>query len=207
MLSICYTAAIFRQLWNGSMDLQQLQQQLRHHSNTAESWPPAHWQPAFCGDIPLQINRDGQWLYQNSPIQRQELVKLFSSVLHCQQGEYLLTTPVESVRIQVEDAPFVLIDWQWLDSAAGRQLQVRDNLDRLYLIGSEYPLQLQPEPVTGMLLPYLQLARGLTAKFSRPCYYQLAAQAELTTLPTGIYYVLPTGQHQAIFAQAVLADE
>ncbi len=184
------------------MDLQQLQQQLFKHNPDVGSWPPNHWQPPFCGDIPLQITRDGQWLYQQSPIQRPELVKLFSSVLHCQQGEYLLTTPVESVRIQVDDAPFMLVDWQWLDSAEGPQLQVRDTLDQLYLIGSEYPLQLQPEPGSGMLLPYLQLPRGLTAKFSRPCYYQLAAQAELKTLAAGQYYVLPSGDYQAILAMA-----
>jgi len=198
---------MFGQPENGSMDLQQLQQQLLNRSTESEPWPPAHWQPPFSGDIPLQITRDGQWLYQSSPIQRLELVKLFSSVLHCQQGAYLLTTPAESVRIQVDDAPFLLVDWQWQDSAEGPQLQVRDNLDQLYLIGSEYPLQLQPEPATGMLLPYLQLPRGLTAKFSRACYYRLAAQAELKTLPTGQYYVLPSGRYQAIVAMAEPEDE
>jgi hypothetical protein len=182
------------------MDLLQLQQQLLNHAEPAPSWPPAHWQPPFCGDLPIRISRDGQWFYQNSPIKRPELIKLFSTVLHCQQGQYLLTTPVESVRIQVEDAPFVLIDWQWIDSEQGPQLQVRDNIDRLYLIGSEYPLQLQAEPGTGQLLPYLQLSRGLTAKFSRNCYYQLAAQAQLIEGEHGDFFVLQSGGYQAVLA-------
>ncbi len=183
------------------MDLLQLQQQLLNHAEPSTSWPPADWQPPFCGDLPIRISRDGQWFYQDSPINRPNLIKLFSTVLHRHQGEYLLTTPVESVRIQVDDAPFMLIDWQWLDSEQGPQLQVRDTIDRLYLIGSEYPLQLQAEPSTGQLLPYLQLARGLTAKFSRNCYYQLVAQAQLIADEQGDCLVLQSGIYPAVLAR------
>lgn len=188
------------------MDLLQLQQQLVNQAQPSIAWPPADWQPPFCGDFPIRISRDGQWFYQQSPINRPELIKLFSTVLHRRQDDYLLTTPVESVRIQVDDAPFVLIDWQWLDSEQGPQLQVRDNIDRLYLIGSEYPLQLQAEPNTGQLLPYLQLARGLTAKFSRNCFYQLAAQAQLIEAEQGDFFVLQSGSYQAVLARQPVAE-
>lgn len=184
------------------MDLQRLQQQLASIPTAATQWPPAHWQPTQCGDIPIRINRDGQWFYQNSAIQRPELVTLFSSVLHRQGTDYYLTTPVESVRIQVDDAPFVLIDWQWLPSALGPVLQVKDNLARSYLIGAEYPVKLQTEPMSGELLPYLQLARGLTAKFSRPCYYQLVAQLTPLLINGQACYALESGGYPVVFATA-----
>jgi len=44
--------------------------------------PPVHlWNPPFCGDLDMQIKRDGTWFYMGTPIGRFELVKLFSSIL------------------------------------------------------------------------------------------------------------------------------
>ena len=71
--------------------------------------PPVHlWNPPYCGEIDMEIRQNGQWFYLGTPIERLPLVKLFSSVLrHDDDGYYYLVTPVERVRIRVEDAPFV----------------------------------------------------------------------------------------------------
>ena len=71
--------------------------------------PPVHlWEPDYCGDIGMKIARDGQWYYDNSPIGRKKLVRLFSTILrHDDDGEHYLVTPVEKIRIEVEDAPFI----------------------------------------------------------------------------------------------------
>ena len=55
----------------------------------------------ICGDIGLRIARDGTWYYQGSPIGRKPLVKLFASVLRCEEDGFYLVTPVE----KVPDAP------------------------------------------------------------------------------------------------------
>lgn len=174
------------------MDLSLLQQQLQQ----GRSAPLESWQPPFCGDIPIRIDRDGQWYYQQSPIGRIELVKLFSSVLQYKNGRYVLTTPVEEVAIQVDDAPFLLTYWQWHDSDNGPVLQMTTNLGADYLISAECPVQLQAEPGSGLLLPYLQLPRGLTAKFSRPLFYQLAEQAVLQEIEGKHHFVLQSGGYQ-----------
>jgi hypothetical protein len=59
--------------------------------------PPVHlWEPDYCGDIGMRITRDGQWYYDNSPIGRKKLVRLFSTILrHDKDGEHYLVTPVE----------------------------------------------------------------------------------------------------------------
>ena len=71
--------------------------------------PPVHlWEPDYCGDIGMKIARDGQWYYDNSPIGRKKLVRLFSTILrHDEDGEHYLVTPVEKIRVEVEDAPFI----------------------------------------------------------------------------------------------------
>ena len=49
----------------------------------------------------------------NSPIGRKRMVKLFSKVLRLDDdGEYYLVTPVEKIRIEVEERPFLIIDYQ-----------------------------------------------------------------------------------------------
>lgn len=125
--------------------------------------------------MPILIAADGQWYYQNSLIQRPALVQLFASVLIRQQQDYFLQTPQEKVRIQVEDAAFVVTDWAWQSTAVGPVLQLSTNIQQQVLVSSHYPLLLQPSP-QQQLLPYLQLWRGLSAKLSRNVYYQLAEQ-------------------------------
>ncbi len=157
------------------MQLFSLQQQLSELSE----FPLEQWHPPFCGSMPIRIDRDGQWHYQDSPIQRLELVRLFAAVLSCQDGRYLLTTPAEQVEIQVDDAPFLLVQAEWLSGQDGPLLQLTTNLQQHYVASAACPVLLQPEPGSGQLLPYLQLKRGLRAKFSRNLYYQLAEQAQL----------------------------
>lgn len=171
------------------MDLALLQQQLQQ----GRSAPLESWQPPFCGEIPIRIDRDGQWFYQQSPIGRIELVKLFSSVLQRKNDRYVLTTPVEEVAIVVDDAPFLLTHWQWHASDDGPVLQLSTNLGGQYLISPEYPLQLQAEPGSGLWLPYLQLPRGLTAKLSRSVFYQLAEHATVQWFEGRLHCVLQSG--------------
>jgi hypothetical protein len=58
--------------------------------------PVEKWNPPYCGDIGMKIRADGVWLYQNSPIGRMPLVKLFAGVLRKDaDGKHYLVTPVE----------------------------------------------------------------------------------------------------------------
>jgi len=156
------------------MDLTSLQ----HTLSGLKHYPIEEWHPPFCGSIPLHIHRDGAWLYQGSPINRLELVRLFAAILSYQQGKYLLTTPAEQVEISVDDAPFVLVHHAWIQAATQHPLlQVTSSVGENYLMSAELPVLLQPEPASGELLPYLQLPRGLTAKFGRNLYYALVEEA------------------------------
>ncbi|TIQ00392.1 MAG: DUF1285 domain-containing protein, partial [Mesorhizobium sp.] len=66
--------------------------------------PVERWNPAFCGDLDMEIRQDGTWFYQGTPIGRMPLVQLFSSVLRKDEdGRTYLVTPVERVGIRVVD--------------------------------------------------------------------------------------------------------
>ena len=73
-----------------------------------ELWDPHH----IVEKWDLTIKADGQWYYQGSIFKRMALVKLLASVLKKEQDEYFLVTPVEKIKITVEDVPFVITQWQ-----------------------------------------------------------------------------------------------
>lgn len=129
--------------------------------------PPVElWDPPFCGDIDLVIKSDGSWFYNGTIFKRLSLVKLFASVLKKEAEKYFLVTPVEKVGIVVEDAPFLITQWQWLDDAK-TVMQVSSNLGDSFTLSAEHPLMLTKE---GGL--YVTVRRNLPAKVHRNVYYQ-----------------------------------
>src|SRR3569833_4101365 len=70
--------------------------------------PPVQlWNPAHCGEIDIVIRKDGVWFHEGTPIGREALVRLFSTVLRKDPAGFHLVTPVEKMKITVEDAPFI----------------------------------------------------------------------------------------------------
>ncbi len=100
------------------MSLEKISQHLANHQNNEKAtFPPVEqWDPPYCGEIDIQIKADGSWFYNGSVIKRRPLVKLFASVLKLEGEDYFLVTPVEKVKIVVDDAPLVITQWQWLDN-------------------------------------------------------------------------------------------
>ena len=74
------------------------------------SLPPVDdWNPPLCENVQMKISRDGKWYFMDSPIGREKMVSLFSTVLRFDEdGNYYLVTPVEKIKIEVEDKPFVI---------------------------------------------------------------------------------------------------
>jgi hypothetical protein len=71
--------------------------------------PVDQWNPEFCGDIDIRIARNGSWYHEGRPFLRPSLVRLLSSILKREGDDYFLVSPVEKMRIQVEDVPFIAV--------------------------------------------------------------------------------------------------
>lgn len=136
-----------------------------------------------CGDLDMRIARDGSWHYKGSPIGRKELVCLFASVLRREpDGGYLLETPAERGRIEVEDAPFVAVELAWHDctrhGGAPRQcLSFRTNCDEVVTADAAHPIRVQLDPRTREPRPYVTVRPGLEARILRPVFYEMVALA------------------------------
>jgi uncharacterized protein len=140
--------------------------------------PVERWNPPFCGDLDMRIAGDGTWFYLKTPIGRPALVKLFASVLKREGDKYFLVTPVEKCGIQVDDAPFLAVELQIEDAAAGRVLNFRTNVDDWVACGPSHVLRFEPQTETGGLKPYLHVRRDLWAKVTRALFFDLVELGE-----------------------------
>ena len=122
------------------------------------------WNPPFCGDIDIYIAHDGSWYYQGSPIARESLVRLFASVLRRDDDNYYLVTPVEKVRIQVADVPFVVVRADVRIDSMGPEYRFTTNVGDEVLLSSEHPLRLAEDGI-----PYIKVRDRLNARMNPTC--------------------------------------
>lgn len=136
--------------------------------------PPVHlWNPPFCGNLDMRILRDGTWFYEGTPIGRAELVRLFSTILKREGDDYFLVTPVEKVGIQVEDAPFVAVDFEPVGEGTAQVLTFTTNVGDSVAAGPEAPIRVVRDPDTGEPSPYVLIRANLEALIDRKSFYRL----------------------------------
>jgi len=140
--------------------------------------PPVHlWNPPFCGDLDMRIASDGTWFYMGTPIGRQALVRLFSTILKHEGGKHFLVTPVEKVGIRVDDVPFLAVEMVKDADSRGQLLRFRTNVDDWVPCDSDHRLRFKAA-ADGGLTPYLHVRADLWAKVTRALYYDLVDLGE-----------------------------
>ena len=149
------------------------------HLGKQKGLPPVHsWNPPFCGDIDMRIHRDGRWFYNGSEITRQAMVRLFSTVLRRDDDDaYYLVTPVEKVRIQVDDAPFVMISMKTRTGEHGEEYIFTSNMGDEVILDQKHPLRVEEDAATGEPSPYIRVRDRLDGLIHRNVFYQLVDQA------------------------------
>lgn len=151
------------------------------------------------------IDRDGRWYCHDpamgvGPIRREALAKLFAGagtgwmagkgLSVDAAGTYWLTSPHEKYRVDVEDVPFVIVDYD-----RKRQLLVmKTNFAEEVTLDSEHSFQFRRDgPFPDV--PYIEVRAGLLARVGRAVFYHLAAEAsqqnaELSVESGGRYHLL-----------------
>ena len=154
----------------------QLNTQKKDKQGKSLGLPPVdQWNPPYCGEINLQIKANGDWFYEGTIFKRLTLVKLLASVLKLEDDEYFLVTPVEKIKITVDDAPFVLTQWHWQDEDQTTMV-VANNVGDEFILDANHPITINE---SGEL--YVTVRRNLLAKVHRNIYYQwvdLAAETD-----------------------------
>ena len=161
-------------------------------SGGKQSLPPVErWEPQFCGDLDMEIRADGTWFYMGTPIGREPLVRLFSTVLRKDEdGKTYLVTPVEKVGIRVEDAHFIAVEMSVTEDAGESVLTFRTNVGDVVEAGPEHRLRFEIAGENHELKPYLAVRGRLEAMVSRAVMYDLVERGEVLDVDGRAMFVI-----------------
>ena len=190
-----------------SPSAENLAQAARKAQETAKTkgLPPVHlWNPPLNGVLDMRIARDGTWFYQGSPINRPQLVRLFSTILRRDGDIYHLVTPAEKWVIAVDDAPFVAIDFEVTGAGDAQKLTFDTNVGDMVVAGRDNPIRVTFDGQTGEPSPYVHIRAGLEALIDRKSFYRLI---DLACHHDGAFGLWSDGVFFAIMPSDELTEE
>lgn len=174
-------------------ELPNFAEELRALVGNDDKLPPVEsWHPERVGEIDIVITAEGDWHYQGELMERMAVVKLLSRILVKEGDDYFLVSPQEKLRIQVDDAPFVvrMMDVEEV-SGSEQSIHLSTSVGDSFTLDTDHPLSLVSK-ADGSSVPYVEVRRGLQAKLSRSVYYELAEYAQESE--AGHYGVWSRGQ-------------
>ena len=157
-----------------------------------DTFPPVDdWNPPLCENVSMRIDRSGKWYFMNSPIGRQRMVNLFSRVLRLDEEGYFLVTPVEKIQIEVEDKPFVIVDFEIAFKNEKQIITFKTNTDEIFEVNENHPLRVESKSINDEPSPYVLVRRNLEALLSRNVFYKLV---DISEEIEGVYGVFSSGK-------------
>ena len=169
--------------------------------------PLENWHPEQVADMDLTIKANGEWWHEGGHMTRQSLVSLFATILWKEENngavEYFLKTPVQKLRIQVEDAPLLINDVGIVEDAGKRWLEFTTTTGDVVRLDAAHPIGLRAYSIknadnngnsdksidkedigsidsTTQIRPYMTVRNGLEALIGRNAFYHLTEIGELT---------------------------
>ena len=172
--------------------------------------PLEKWHPEQVEDMDLTIKANGEWWHEGVHMTRQSLVNLFATILWKEENagkvEYFLKTPVQKLRIQVEDAPLLINDvgivdeddkrWLEFTTTTGDVVRLDDehtislrayipeddisNIDASSIYDNDKNEENKPLESDTQVRPYMMVRNNLHALIGRNAFYHLTEIGELT---------------------------
>nr|WP_233355638.1 DUF1285 domain-containing protein [Henriciella litoralis] len=163
---------------NTAISLEELLKAISPDKSARKLPPVDSWQPERSTDIDMEIRANGSWWHEGGRINREKLVKLFSTILRKDEdGSFWLVTPYEKVVVHVEDAPFMAVRVDRAGEGETQSLAFVTNVGDVVVAGKDHPIRIETDPDTLEPSPYLLVRGRLEAKLSRPAFYELAGMA------------------------------
>ena len=134
----------------------------------------------------MRIASDGRWFHEGKLIRRTKLVQLFSTILRLEEdGYYYLVSPIEKLRIRVEDCPFI-VDRMDVEMKDGNQtIVLRTSVSEVIEVSKKHPIKIG-KGGQGAPHPVIHVRDGLVALINRPVFYRLAELLETVSGEIGV---------------------
>ena len=113
----------------------------------------------------FRIAKDGTWFHDGGEIKREALARLFATraLKVDEDGKYWLSTPYEKYPVEVEDVPFIVVDYYEQDGI----ISFKTNMGETVELRTSNPLELRGN------IPYIDVRDGLYARLGRSVLYNL----------------------------------
>lgn len=149
--------------------------ELEHIVDRSDGGGPINrWNPPFSGEIDMRIAADGAWYYLGSEIKRKPMVRLFSTVLRREEDQhYYLVTPVEKLRITVDDAPFLAVTMDVSGTGCDQIVSFTTNVGDMIEVNMSHPLRFESSGARNETRPYVLVRDRLEALVGRAVFYDL----------------------------------
>lgn len=162
-----------------AQSLEQLLARLKSQAGSGadRALPPVDkWNPTHCGEAGFEILADGTWKHEGTRITREPLVRLFASILRKDNdGHTYLVTPIEKIRVHVEDAPFVAIRADKHGEGEAQTIVFTTNTGDIVTAGPANPIRVEYR--NGEPRPYVLVRGRLEARILRAPFYELVEWA------------------------------
>ena len=169
--------------------------------------PLENWHPEQVTDMDLTIKANGEWWHEGGHMTRQSLVSLFATILWKEENngavEYFLKTPVQKLRIHVEDAPLLINDVGIVEEQGKNWLEFTTTTGDVVRLDDEHPISLRAYTMkdsddnshsdksknkednkstesSTQIRPYMMVRNGLEALIGRNAFYHLTEIGEFT---------------------------
>ena len=147
------------------MNISKITDSLKGHE---KGFPPVDkWNPDLCIGPEFIIDREGNWYYDNSQIKNTKLINLFASVLKKEQENYYLVTPVEKIVVNVDIAPYKIIDFEVIDD----NIKLITNLNYDFYLDKDHTTRLIE--MDDALIPLVNVRSNIEGFINRNTYYKL----------------------------------
>lgn len=184
--------------------------------------PLENWHPEQVTDMDLTIKANGEWWHEGGHMTRQSLVSLFATILWKEENngavEYFLKTPVQKLRIHVEDAPLLINDVGIVEEQGESWLEFTTTTGDVVRLDDEHPISLRAYTMkdsddnshfdksknrednestesSTQIRPYMMVRNGLEALIGRNAFYHLTEIGELTELEGETILTLQSGDN------------
>ncbi|WP_201593035.1 DUF1285 domain-containing protein [Psychrobacter fozii] len=182
--------------------------------------PLENWHPDNVADMDLVIKANGEWWHEGGEMTRESLVSLFATILWKEENEgiteYFLKTPVQKIRIQVEDAPLLINDVGIVNEGNKSWLEFTTTTGDVVRLDDEHQIILKAYNAKGhnaidhatseanadnhqgktsetQIRPYMPVRNGLTALIGRNTFYHLTEIGELKEQDGEVILTLQSG--------------
>ena len=160
-------------------------QQIENDSFQSDLPPVDDWNPSHCGDSEIRIHRDGSWSHQGGAFKRKKMVKMFSRIIRLDNdGEYYLVTPVEKMKLAVDDVPFLVVGFELVVDEGVQKIIFETNVGDNVVVDSDHPISVKSIESNEQgereedIAPYVIVRKNLKARLARSVFYQLVDLAK-----------------------------